>query len=239
MIPATHTEIEQIFLAAEAKQCRSLCVTACDSGDGVTSVATALTERYLLAGRSVLLVDLNLYNSGFNDLAITFDTQDSTNTFNHSSAKVTWLEQQSSKQVFTGIAKPSSPSELVQYSDPQCLAKYIEDWLQSYDRVVIDTSPLLKINRGNIPAQAVAQACQFALLVVLATQTTQSQLEQAKQLLHANQTEIIGCVLNSHYQPTLASEISRQIERLPLIPRRMKQTWIDKIQQMPLLLERA
>ncbi|MDA0147604.1 chromosome partitioning protein ParA [Vibrio sp. LaRot3] len=239
MMPATHTEIEQIFLAAEAKQCRSLCVTACDSGDGVTSVATALTERYLLAGRSVLLVDLNLFNSGFNDLAIDLESDSENHTFGHPSAKVTWLEQQSSKQVFTGIATPSTPSELVQYSDPQCLAKYIEDWLQSYDRIVIDTSPLLKVNRGNIPAQAVAQACQFVLLVVLATHTTHNQLEQAKQLLEAHQTHLIGSVLNSVHQPTLASEISRQIKRLPLVPNRIKQKWIDKLHQMPLLLQRA
>ncbi len=56
-ISATHAEVEQIYLASELNEQRSICVTACHSvGDGVTSVATALAERRFCYGSLTLYV---------------------------------------------------------------------------------------------------------------------------------------------------------------------------------------
>ncbi|POF55222.1 chromosome partitioning protein ParA, partial [Vibrio vulnificus] len=68
MIPATHAEIEQLYLKAELEQIRSICLTGCSSGDGVTSIATALAERFILAGHHTLYVDLNLFKPAFHDV---------------------------------------------------------------------------------------------------------------------------------------------------------------------------
>lgn len=226
MISATHHEIEQIYLAAESKQSRSICITACHSGDGVTSIATALTERYLLAGQSTLLVDLNLFHSAFELVGLT--TQPS-------QGNIAWLQQIEGGRLFTGIIKPCDPSSIVNYRNPLYLQKMIESWLIEFDRVVIDTSPLLQVNRGNISAQSVAHACQHTLLVILAAQTKENQLSKAMELLQRSNTELIGCVMNSRDQPSLAQEMVRELNRFKWIPTTWRDHWSKKLLRHELL----
>lgn len=216
MIPATHNEIEQIYLAAESNHSRSICVTACHSGDGVTSLASALTERLLLAGYSTLLVDFNLFKSGFEPYSLIDTPIDS---------EVQWLHPVNSERLFTGIAKPQQTSAIVNYRNPQFLATKIQSWLQHFDRVVIDTSPLLQINRGNIPAQSVASACDHTLIVVLGGHTTETQLDKANELLLRSNANIIGVILNNMLQATLGQEIVREINRFKFIPKRLRDKW--------------
>ena len=226
MIPATHNEIEQIYLAAEQQQSRSICITACHSGDGVTSVATALAERYLLAGQSTLLVDLNLFRSNFKSSPFLAQTSDD---------PISWLEQIDSGRVFTGILKPTLQSDIVNYRNPLYLEKKIESWLLEFDRVIVDTSPLLQVNRGNISAQSVAQACQHTLLVVLGARTKENQLCMAMELLNRSNSTLIGCVMNSRYQPTLGQEMVRELNRFTWIPKKWRENWSTKLLKHELL----
>ncbi|EGU47602.1 putative capsular polysaccharide biosynthesis protein [Vibrio ichthyoenteri ATCC 700023] len=226
MIPATHNEIEQIYLAAESKQTRSVCVTACHSGDGVTSVATALAERYLLAGQSTLLVDLNLFRSNFQASKMPSISSDS---------HVCWLEQNECGRVFTGIVKPTLQSDIVNYRNPLYLEKKIEAWLLEFDRVIIDTSPLLQVNRGNISAQCVAKACQYTLLVILGAKTRENHLIKAMELLNRSDSQLIGCVMNSKHQPSLAQEMQRELNRFTWLPKRWRDSVNNKLLNHELL----
>lgn len=64
-IPPLNREIEQVYAGVLAKGARAVAVTSAGPGEGVTSVASALAQRSLLAGQSTLLVDLNLNNPSF------------------------------------------------------------------------------------------------------------------------------------------------------------------------------
>ncbi|SON53128.1 AAA family ATPase [Vibrio tapetis] len=214
MIPSTHAEIEQIYLAAELAECRSLCITACNSGDGVTSFASALAERYLLAGHTTLLVDLNMFNPAFRNIEI--GTEDGAEE---------WIEHESSHQLFVGLAVPRDLSTQLAYKDPTNMQLAVTDWLEKYDRVIVDTSPLLQVNRGNIPAQSVASACDETILVTLGGTTNANQVSQAMTMLKAGNTHLLGSVLNLRDQPTLAEELSREVQRVKIIP----QSWRNKI----------
>ncbi|GAK86843.1 predicted protein SypD [Vibrio ponticus] len=217
MIPATLNEIEQIFLAAEAKQARSLCVTSSHSGDGVTSTATALAERFLLAGFSTLLVDLNLFKPGY-DVISQFD-----NTDKQSEPKsIQWLQPKLGEQLFTGITLPNHPTVMVNFRNPNYLKQQIENWLEQFDRVVIDTSPLLQNNRGNIPAQSVANACQYTVLVVLGGETSQGSLLASHELLQRAEAKVLGVVLNNMTQRSLGEEIVRELNRCQFIPSKLR-----------------
>ncbi|MGD8111736.1 chromosome partitioning protein ParA [Vibrio sp. TRT 21S02] len=210
-IPATHTEIEQIYLAAEMNHCRSVCITGCSASDGVTSIATALTERYLLAGHQTLLVDLNMLHPAFEELDMVIgDTEEH------------WVEHKETHQLFTGLTIPTDRSTQLAYKDPNNLQKAVQLWLTRFDRVIIDTSPILKINRGNIPAQSVASACDKTILVVRGGTTTSSQLTKAVELLQSERISLLGTILNVKDQPTLAQEIIRELRRLRLIPQKLR-----------------
>ncbi|MCG9577563.1 chromosome partitioning protein ParA [Vibrio tubiashii] len=220
IIPATHTEIEQIYLAAEMSECRSLCITACQSGDGVTSVVAALAERYLLAGHRTLVVDLNTFHPAFECIDIAPSDDDNVGLL---------VEHASTHQMFTGLTVPNNQSALLAYKDPAQLQNAVTQWLTQYDRVICDTSPLLHINRGNIPAQVVASACDQTALVIMGGKTSSGQLEKAMQLISNPSISLLGSVLNLKQQATLAQEMVRELNRLKFIPKSWRDKWASKI----------
>ncbi|WP_394125525.1 chromosome partitioning protein ParA [Vibrio hepatarius] len=231
IIPATHSEIEQIYLAAEMRGCRSLCVTACQSGDGVTSIVTALAERYLFAGLKTLVVDLNTYHPAFEgvDFSQTLSEQQIGSLISHSDTH----------QLFTGLTIPTTQAALLEYKDPSCLTRTVDKWLNHFDRVVFDTSPLLHVNRGNIPAQVVASACDQTALVVLGGKTSSSQLRRAMSLLDSDSVELLGTVLNMRDQPTLGQEIVREIDRFKFLPQKWRAYLAQKILSNEFLAQSA
>ncbi|KZX67690.1 chromosome partitioning protein ParA [Vibrio sp. HI00D65] len=219
-ISATHAEIEQLYLASELNGQRSICVTACHSGDGVTSVATALAERFLLAGHSTLYVDLNLFNPGFKDLHLLDNEQPGQ-----------LIEHIESQRTFIGVPAPTVSSTQLAYKDPATLQKAVSKWLEKYDRVIIDTSPLLNVNKGNIPAQSVASACNCTLIVVAFGETSTHHLEQAKKLLDANSIFLMGCIMNMKQTPSFAQELVRQLNRMQFIPAKLRERFANKLYQ--------
>jgi Mrp family chromosome partitioning ATPase len=220
IIPATHTEIEQIYLAAEMRDSRSLCITACQSGDGVTSVVAALAERYLLAGHRTLVVDLNTFHPAFECIDITPDIDSQIGSL---------VAHASTRQMFTGLTVPNNQSAVLAYKDPTHLRAAVKQWLCQYDRVICDTSPLLQVNRGNIPAQVVASACDQTALVVMGGKTSSSQLEKAMQLIDSPSITLLGSILNLKDQASLAQEMVRELNRLRFIPKSWREKWSQNI----------
>ncbi|CAM2871713.1 CpsD/CapB family tyrosine-protein kinase [Vibrio neptunius] len=220
IIPATLTEVEQIYLAAELAEARSVCLTGCNSGDGVTSIASALAERYLLGGHKTLLVDLNLFHPAFEPALDVTAQGDDIGVL---------LEHKSSHQLFTGLPVPEQTSTLLAYKDPSVLSGSVDKWLQHYDRVICDTSPLLHVNRGNIPAQVVASACDQTVLVVMGGKTSTGQIQKSQQLLQSPKISLLGSILNLKNQATLGQEMAREVRRLRFIPQSWREKWAQKL----------
>lgn len=220
IIPSTHTEIEQIYLAAEMIGCRSLCLTSCQSGDGVTSIVSALAERYLLAGHKTLVVDLNTFHPAFQSIDALPQLNDQVGLL---------VEHSGTHQLFTGLPVPSSQSALLAYKDPTHLSNAVTEWLMQFDRVICDTSPLLHINRGNIPAQVVASACDQTVLVVMGGKTSTGQLNKATEMLSSASISLLGSILNMRDQATLAEEIVRELNRFKFIPESWRKRLTRKI----------
>ncbi|MDG2789793.1 CpsD/CapB family tyrosine-protein kinase [Vibrio parahaemolyticus] len=216
-IPATHAEIEQIYLQSEQKGHRSICVVGCKSEEGVTSVASSLAERLILAGYSTLYVDLNLFKPAYHTV---HEFDDDANVGH-------LITRENAHQTLVGLPAPSLASTRLAYRDPTALRKNIETWLSQYDRIVIDTSPLLSVNKSNIPPQVIAGVCDATLLVAHYGSTTTTQLEQAKKRLEASDANLIGSVLNMKHTPSLKDELIRQVEKLRFLPKK----WKDKLAQ--------
>ncbi|YCO05183.1 AAA family ATPase [Vibrio sp. VNB-15] len=211
-IPATHAEIEQIYLQSELKGHKSLCVLACQSEDGVTSVASALAERLILAGHNTLYVDLNLFKPAY----------DTVHQFSDSEGIGQLIAREEDHQTLVGLTVPSLASTQLAYRDPTMLKKAVEAWLEQYDRVVIDTSPLLSLNRNNIPAQVVAGVCDASILVASYGSTTTTQIDQARKLLETSDANLLGAVLNMKHNPGLKDELTRQVKKLRFLPEKLK-----------------
>ena len=217
-ISATQAEVEKLYLTSELNGHRSTCITACQSGDGVTSIASAFAERCMLAGHSTLYVDLNLFNPAFHDLELVNLEQQGQ-----------LIEHKESKRLFVGVPAPREASAQLAFKDPTMLKKTVAQWLTQYDRVVIDTSPLLQVNKGNIPAQSVANACDSTLLVLAYGETTTSQLEQAKQLLSTDGILLSGAIMNMKHAPSFTQEIARQLNKMKFIPSKLRTSLCNKL----------
>lgn len=215
-IPALHSETEQLFIVAEAANCQTLCVTACHAKAGVTSLAMAIAERYLLSGYKTLLLDLNLYRPSF----IPVDD-------NAASGDITLISDKNTHRCFQGVCSNLDTASLLEMRKGVFLNQQLQIWLESYDRIVVDTSPLLQQNRGNIPANLVAAACDRTLLSVLAGTTTKAEIQKSLQLLNLESVSMLGTVLNQKSQPTLSQEIIREINRFSWLPER----WLNKLKK--------
>ncbi|AUW05099.1 AAA family ATPase [Vibrio campbellii] len=224
-IPATHAEIEQIYLQSELKGYKSICVVACQSEDGVTSVASALAERLILAGHRTLYVDLNLFKPAYSTV----------HAFSENSEEVGQLiARKENHQTLVGLTVPDLASTQLAYRDPTMLRNAVETWLEQYDRVVIDTSPLLSMNRSNIPAQVVAGVCNACVLVACYGSTTTSQIDQAKALLETSNANLLGSVLNMKHNSDLKDELLRQIKKLRFLPEKLKEKISEQIKNSEL-----
>ncbi|MDW1836231.1 AAA family ATPase [Vibrio alginolyticus] len=225
-IPATHAEIEQIYLQSEQKGHKTICVVGCKSEDGVTSVASSLAERLVLAGHNTLYVDLNLFKPAYHTVH-EFDDDEKVGHL---------ITRENTHQTLVGLPAPSIASTQLAYRDPTTLKQNIAQWLTQYERVVIDTSPLLSVNRSNIAPQVIAGVCDATLLVAHYGSTTATQLEQAKKLLDASDANLIGSVLNMKHTPSLKDELIRQVSKLRFLPKKWKEKLSQQIKKSELFM---
>ena len=223
-IPYHNMEIEQIYSQILSETGCSIAVCSANADEGVTSIALALAQRNLLAGRSTLLVDLNLYRPAMKnllDIAV-IPSPSSIGTAIKTSIGIDsdmllpaqLITADNNSIALTGITAPSQRQHIMKLRQPGTLEHYLSDWLQQYDNVIIDTSPLNKINARNIPPERVAAACDGAILVVLAGHTTEAMLTAAVSKLHTTNAKLLGCVFNDRDNPSLKNELIREAERL-------------------------
>jgi len=116
--------------------------------------------------------------------------------------------------VLTGVVAPQKREHIMKIRQPGVLEQCIEAWLTQYDTVIVDTSPINRINAQNIPPERVAAACDGAILVVLAGQTSEAAITNAVNKLKNANAQLLGNVFNDRDNPTLKEELLREVQRL-------------------------
>lgn len=214
-IPFQHIELERIYAKTLAGKVRSLAVTAANSGEGVTTLAVALAQRNLMAGRSTLLVDLNLWKPSFNamlDLGVAEPMQ-------HLLPSPQIISGDEQSLALVGVTAPTRREAVLRLREPGVLEECIAEWHKEYDTVIVDTSPLNRVNARNIPAERVAASCDGTILVVLAGRTTEAMVANAVQKLTETGVTLLGSVINDQLNPGLKEELLRETLRLKRLPR--------------------
>ncbi|MCP4320911.1 MAG: CpsD/CapB family tyrosine-protein kinase [Psychromonas sp.] len=232
-IPYQNMEIEQIYTQLLSDKHASIAICSAEAGEGVTSLAFALAQRSLLAGHSTLLVDLNLYRPALKSL-LDIESQSLTAQYSGQSKNRQLITTNilpppqliCSEQIMVainGVIAPSKREHIMKLRQPGVIEQCISEWLKSYDTVIIDTSPLNRVNAQNIPAERVAAACDGALLTVLAGQTTEASINSAHSKLDNAKAKLFGSVINDRDNPTLRDELLREVRRMePLF------SWLSK-----------
>lgn len=222
-IPAHSAEIERVYNQTLATGQRALAICSANAGEGVTSLAMALTQRNLMAGRSTLLVDMNLYHpslqglfepeaDGFN--SISNSTISSSTQLTATLGQPQLVTAKQNAVALTGVTTPKRRDMIMQLRRPGVLEQCIHEWQQHFDSVVFDTSPLNRVNANNIPPEQIAAACDGCILTVLAGLTTEAVINAALEKLNAAGVNLLGCVFNDRDNPSLKDELLREVQRL-------------------------
>ncbi|MCK4872271.1 MAG: polysaccharide biosynthesis tyrosine autokinase [Phycisphaerales bacterium] len=168
----------------------ALMIASPTPGSGKTTVSVNLAALIAQAGRRVLLVDADLrkpdihrvldlqLNRGLSDvLQGTCKLEDAI------------VPVSPGLDVLTAGAAVTKPSELLAM---RSVKKCIEVWCESYDLVLLDTSPLLPVSDGRV----LAGVCDSALLVIRADQADRRELAETMRILSATPVQTLGVVLN-------------------------------------------
>ena len=204
IIPEHYVELERIYNTTLAKNIRSLAVVSTFPGEGVSSIIISLAKRNALAGRTTLLVDLNIHNPQLNS-----QLKKAAVTTKSTTIKVTDFDQHISV-----ISGPTGRTFILNLRKPGVLAQHIKQWLTRYDNVIIDTSPMSLKNSANLPPEYIVGACDGTLLTVLAGKTTNAAVATTIKKLQLVPALLVGTVINDQFNPTLKHELLRETRRL-------------------------
>ena len=225
-IPDHYIELERIYLATLANKVRSLAVTATRPGEGSSTLVRALARRNTIAGRSTLLVDLNLHSP---HLSQALGAEVTTKSPDQLSTPYTLTTNTDTKVAL--VVGPTQRKLIMKLREPGILEEQITSWLTEFDSVIIDTSPVSLNNGGNLPGEFAASACDGTILTILAGQTTETCLKNTLEKLNKAGGLLTGTVLNDQFNPGLKDELLREIKKInryfPKVARLLRR-WLDK-----------
>ena len=136
-IPPLNLEVERIYFQVIRNDYKTLAFASTESREGVTSLATAIAQRSLLAGKSTLVVDLNLYHPSLESQGMTTVQSERGLLPNPELVGVA-----GEHAYFTGIIAPSKRETIMELRRQGSLEAYLEDWLKDYDFVFFNLSPM-------------------------------------------------------------------------------------------------
>ncbi|WP_111978094.1 hypothetical protein [Algibacillus agarilyticus] len=227
MISPLHAEVDIIYNQIFMQDIQSVSICASNSGEGCTLLSTLLAQRCLLSGRKTLLVDMNTHKPSIHKL-LTLTTPSPCHNESMINNQDTNVNQfvsltpeivEVNEHALVGITAPQRKDAILKLRSPDVLKAYIEQWKLEFECIIIDTTPISRLNVNNIPADFVAQASDAAILVVQAGETTAEMVNASIDKLKKSQVNIIGTVINDKHNPTLKQELLRKIKQSRFLPR--------------------
>lgn len=206
-LPIQYQELETVYANTLGNGLRSLAICAAEPGEGVSTLAYALARRSEAGGRRTLLVELNLFRPR---LAALLGAGAS--PWAQPGEMTHPLEAAPGSRLAVLPAPPASEA-LLALRERANISLHLESWLRQFEAVVVDTSPVNAVNRGNVPADIVCGCCEGTVMVVLAGRTRAASVSQARDRLAGSGARLVGTVFNDQFNPCLAQELCRETAR--------------------------
>lgn len=207
-LPVNYLEVEEIYNNSIGKGMRSVAVTAANPDEGTSTLAYALSQRSEVDGKRTLLVEVNMLHPELGDLS----GQAHTDWFpDPASADACVM---GSEEGSLDILPAPCNADAIVFRSVANMSKLMQHWLEKYDVVIFDTSPVNARNRNNIPAESICALADGAILMVMAGVTRQTQFKTALDRLKHSDVTLVGIVFNDFRNPRLADEICRETRRL-------------------------
>ena len=207
-LPINYLEIEEIYGNSIGKGLRSVAITSANPEEGCSTLAYALSQRSEVDGKRTLLVEVNMLHPELGDISGHIHTD--------------WLPEPKSADgcimrsddVGLDILPAPCDTDVLGFRSLTNMGKLMEHWLENYDAVIFDTSPVNARNRNNIPAETICAMVDGAIMIVMAGVTRQTQFKAALDRLTQHDVSLVGVVFNDYRNPRLVDEICRETRRL-------------------------
>ncbi len=182
-----------ILLSAIDNPLRTLVVTSAFMGEGKSTLSANIAVMLAQRGERVLLVDADLRRSTLHLLfGLRRPAQGLTNLLSRQTDQsvITHpLQQVPTLAYLPAGVVPPNPAELLA---SHRMAEMMRQWSEQYDRVIIDTAPILAVSDSLAPA---ARA-DSVLLVVRAGVTRKKALMRTREMLRRVNAHLLGAVVN-------------------------------------------
>jgi len=172
LVPIHSIELERIFASLYSNNIKLLAITAAELDEGVTTLAVSLAKR-AAEDNKTLLVGLNLGRPSIGE----YYQQSFVNKGGLIDSIASNIKKTDVKNLSI-LPAPTSAEFIFELRNQTTLKKCFNQWIQEFDTVIIDCSPLNSTNNKLIPAEIVCAAAEACLMVVLAGQTIEGEIIQ-------------------------------------------------------------
>lgn len=182
-----------IMLLGKAERNKSILITSAAPGEGKTTMASELAASFALNEQKTILVDLDLRKPRVHTLFPGINESLGISEVLSGQADLAVVVQRTNVQglhVICAGTKPPNPSELLQENE---IEDIISKLCEYYDRVVVDTPPVLPVSDTRL----IAQHVQTVILVVRALKIPVGAILRTKELLEQARIHISGVVINA------------------------------------------
>ncbi len=213
--------IDSVFSFIIRESVRQVTITSLEHNTGNSTIALALAKRAARSSRRVLLIEMNMVTP-------TLHTSEGMVRKEWLPLAGHWehaLQQVESHPGLYYLTTPDKSGHCVEFRDLDTLKAFYQSTSEQFDLTLIDASPLLQQTESSIPADVLCSVSQTTFLNVLTNVTTESQVDEAQQVLNSIGAKLTGVIMNDKYAPSLKYELIRETHRFDrLFPR-----WMDAL----------
>ncbi|MHC4479556.1 MAG: GumC family protein [Planctomycetota bacterium] len=185
-----------LFFSAPAEETRTVVVTSGGPGDGKTTTAANLALVIAQSGKRVLLIDADLRRPRLHTV-FSLRSEKGISTVLVGEARLAEAVQKprsngrgiENLDVLAAGPKPPNPVELL---DSRAMRDMLQEAAQNYDRILIDTPPVLFVADASI----LGAISDGVILVVKSAKNTRSLAGRAREQLEGVNARILGGILN-------------------------------------------
>jgi succinoglycan biosynthesis transport protein ExoP len=181
-----------LMFMAPGRALQTIVVTSPSPLEGKTTTATSLAVVFSQSNLRTIIIDLDLrrprLHKGFG-MSISLGSADVLNG-THTLDDVILPTLVPNLDILGCGTIPPNPSELLH--TPR-FSQLLSDLRQRYDRVIIDSPPIIAVTDALI----ISQSCDGLILVCRSQSTRKDLLQRAAQLLHGVNAPVLGAILNN------------------------------------------
>lgn len=185
------TNIKYLF---KDKSLKKVLVTSTEKGEGKSTIASNLACIFAKDSKKILIIDCDLRSPSIHEI---FEVSNEIG-FSDVIIDITKLEESIINyyeylDILPSGKIPKNPSELLGSTNMDIL---LEKLSESYDLIIIDSTPLLSVT----DAQIISTKVDGTLLVINANKVSKENVLISKSILEKLNSKILGAVLNCSYK---------------------------------------